>query len=241
MGNVLKPICFIPARGSSKGIPRKNIKKLGNKPLIVYTIETALESKIFEHVIVNTDDKEIAQIAKQYGAEVPFMRPKYLAGDKTGYWEVLIHAIKKLFSLGYKFNSVVSRDCTVPFITKHDLREAYRLYSEQDCDGVHTVCLSHPNPYFGMFEKNSNGFLLRSKISKKRIADRQSTPKVYEVNGVYINSVKKVLQTKDMFKGDILPYEISQINGFMIDSKLDFFIAEQIIKSIKKNNLMIND
>ena len=135
-----KSICFIAARGGSKGIPKKNLKILNKKPLIVHTIESELDANIFDAVIVNTDDKEIAQIAKQYGAEVPFMRPKYLSGDKILYGEVLIHAITKLFSLGYKFDSVVSRDCTVPFITKHDLRGAYRLYNEQDCDGVHSVC-----------------------------------------------------------------------------------------------------
>ena len=92
----MKPICIIPARGGSKGIPRKNIRRMLNKPLIAYTIEKSLESKIFSHVIVSTEDQEIAYISKKYGAEIPFMRPKNLAKATTGMAEVLIHAVTKL-------------------------------------------------------------------------------------------------------------------------------------------------
>ena len=81
----MKPVCIIPARGGSKGIPRKNIRKIGGKPLIAYTIMKAKKSKIFSHIVVSTEDKEIALIAKRYGAEVPFMRPKYLATDSIRY------------------------------------------------------------------------------------------------------------------------------------------------------------
>ena len=91
----MKSICFIGARGGSKGVKRKNIRLLDGKPLIAYTIESALDSKCFEHVIVSTDDKEIASIAKKYGAIVPFLRPKKLANDHSGMSDVLIHGILK--------------------------------------------------------------------------------------------------------------------------------------------------
>ena len=90
----MKPICFIAARGGSKGVKDKNIKKLGGKPLIAYTIESAKKSKIFSHVIVSTEDKLIAKIAKQFGAEVPFQRPKILATDNASFDDVLLHGIK---------------------------------------------------------------------------------------------------------------------------------------------------
>ena len=93
----MKPVCIIPARGGSKGIPKKNIRKIGGKPLIAYTIKKAKKSKIFSHIVVSTEDKEIALIAKRYGAEVPFMRPKYLATDSVTTDDVLVHAVKELF------------------------------------------------------------------------------------------------------------------------------------------------
>ena len=98
-----KPICIIPARAGSKGVSNKNIRLIAGKPLISYTIKSALESKIFSHVIVTTEDKKIAAIAKKYGAEVPFLRPKYLATDSTPMAPVILHAIKKLNSLGFFF------------------------------------------------------------------------------------------------------------------------------------------
>jgi len=222
----VKSICFIAARGGSKGVPRKNIRKLGDKPLIAYTIETALDSNIFDHVIVSTEDDEIASISKKYGADVPFMRPKYLAQDKVIYGDVVMHAITKLSNLDYEFDTIVSRDCTVPFIDKNDLKNAMNLYVTKECDGVHSVCRAYSNPYFGMYEPDSKGYLHKSKTTKKRITARQDSPIVYQVNGLYINSKKKLLKTKDLFAGKILPYEISQEHGLMIDDEVQFKFAE---------------
>ena len=123
----MKPICIIAARGGSKGVPRKNIRQLLNKPLIAHTIEKSIDSKLFDHVVVSTEDVEIAKIAKQYGAEVPFMRPKYLAKDTTGMAEVLVHAVTKLQSMQYEFDIFVNRDCTVPFIRNSDINSSIKL------------------------------------------------------------------------------------------------------------------
>ena len=99
-----KPICFIAARGGSKGVPGKNLKKIGGSSLIAHTIKKALKSKIFSHVIVSTEDNRIARIAKQSGAEVPFMRPKYLATDNASTMDVILHAIKKLEAMDLNMN-----------------------------------------------------------------------------------------------------------------------------------------
>ena len=98
---MMKPVCIIPARGGSKGVIKKNIRHIGGKPLIYYTIKSALDSKIFSHVIVSTEDKKIAAIAKKYGAEVPFVRPKSLAVDNTPLEPVLLHTIKKTKFIRY--------------------------------------------------------------------------------------------------------------------------------------------
>ena len=127
----MKPICIIPARGGSKGVPKKNIRKIAGKPLIAYTIEQALKSKIFSHVIVSTEDKEIARIAKKYGAEVPFMRPKSLATDTIRIDEVLLHAINELFKQKYTFDIMIWRDCTVPFIRNKDIKKSISVLKRE--------------------------------------------------------------------------------------------------------------
>ena len=123
----MKTICFIGARGGSKGVPRKNIRKLNNKPLIAYTIESALQSKLFSNVVVSTEDSEIAKIAKKYGAEVPFIRPKHLATDSAGFAEVMLHGIRELKKLDYEFDILVNRGCTVPFIRISDMKKAINM------------------------------------------------------------------------------------------------------------------
>ena len=129
----MKPICVIPARGGSKGVPKKNIRKINGKPLISYTIESALKSKIFSHVFVCTEDTEIAKISKKFGAEVPFLRPKKLAGGSVPMDDVLVDFIGKIISLGYKFDTFVWRDFTVPFIRDEYILGSIKLTKKEKC------------------------------------------------------------------------------------------------------------
>ena len=230
----MKPICFIGARGGSKGVPRKNIRPILGKPLIAYTIESSLKSRIFSHVIVSTDDKEIAKIAKQYGAEVPFMRPKNLATDNIGFAPVLYHGIKKLHSLGYEFDVVVERDCTAPFIRNVDVKKAVKLFGRKKPHAVFSAYRQHFNPYFNMFEKNPNGFIKLCKYLNERPRTRQESPPVFQMSGFIVYDVKKFLRFKKIILPKIIPYEIPSETGIMIDTKLEFKIVELIIK----NNLM---
>ena len=123
----MKPICIIAARGGSKGVPGKNIRIVNSKPLIAHTILKAIKSKLFSHVIVSTEDKKIALVSKKYGAEVPFIRPKKYAIDTASLDDVLYHAVKKLYSLGYNFETIVNLDCTVPFLRIKDIKGAVKL------------------------------------------------------------------------------------------------------------------
>jgi len=223
----MKPVCFIGARGGSKGVPNKNIRLLNGKPLITYSIETALDSNIFSSVIVSTEDERIGRIAKKYGAEVPFIRPKRLATDSAGMDEVIIHGIKKLRSLGYTFDILVNRDCTVPFIRNVDVTGSIELLKEKKCDAVFGVYKQHHNPYFNMMEPNSKGFLKYSKKLRKKIKTRQNTPTVYQLNGLFTLYVDRLLHTKwHMLK--VLPYEIPAETGLMIDTEFEFQIANMI-------------
>lgn len=227
----MKPICIIPARSGSKGIPKKNIRSMKGKPLIAYTIETAVNSKLFSHVIVSTEDPEITNISKQYGAEIPFTRPNYLATDTASNDEVLLHAISELHSIGFKVDVTVMRDCTVPFIDENDMKGALDLLNKSNCDAVFASVRAHPNPYFGMMEFNSEGFLEVSKVADKNYySRRQDTPIVYDIVGLFIHDVRKLLQTKNIIVPKILPYEISKEHGHMIDFEIDFKIAEFLLE-----------
>lgn len=226
----MKPICFIGARGGSKGVPKKNKKMFNGKPLIAYTIMKSLDSNIFSDVIVSTEDPEIAKIAKKYGASVPFMRPRSLATDNTGMDQVIFHAIRKMCELGYKFDILVNRDCTVPFIQNEDIKGAIKLLRLKKCDAVYGVYLQHHNPYFNMMEPNAKGFLKMSKSIGQRVKSRQSAPKVYQLNGLFTINVERLLKYGKWQMPKILPFEIPSETGFMIDTEFEFQIAELIAK-----------
>ncbi len=226
----MKPICFIGARGGSKGVPCKNIRPLAGKPLIAHTIEAALDSQIFGSVVVSTEDDEIARIARKFGADVPFMRPKKLATDTAGMYEVIVHAIKKMRSLGYEFNILVNRDCTVPFIKNMDIKRSIELLKNKKCHMVCGVYKQHHNPYFNMMELNSKGFLKFSKKLGKEIKQRQDAPIVYQLNGLFTLYVDKLLRYQKFYMPKILPYEISPETGLMIDTEFEFQIAEMIAR-----------
>ena len=228
---MMKPICIIPARAGSKSVPNKNIRLIAGKPLIYYTIKSALESKLFSHVIVSTEDKKIASIAKKYGAEVPFMRPRNLATDKTPQEQVLLHAVKKLNSLGIDFEIFVYRDCTVPFIDSSDMNGAIELLKKSDCYSTCASIKAHPNPYFGMWEPSKEGFLKISKTTDKVISRRQDAPIVYIIDGLFVFWTKKFLKTRKCLTSKMLPYEISREHSHMIDFEFDFKVAELLINS----------
>ena len=226
----MKPICIIAARGGSKGVPNKNIRLLGKKPLIAHTIESAIKSKLFSNVIVSTENKKITNIAKKYGATVPFYRPKKLATNNASMDDVLLDVIKKLKLLEYEFEVVVNRDCTAPFIQNSDIKESINLLDRKKCDAVVAGYNTHLNPYFNMMEKNASGYLEFSKKSKKRIESRQNAPVVYQLTGLQTFNVKQFLKYKRIYMPKILPLEILPETGLMIDTEFEFQIANQIAK-----------
>ena len=227
---VKKTICLIAARGGSKGIKRKNLRVLGNKPLIAHTIEKAIKSKLFDEVIVSTEDEEILKISKEYGAEIPFLRPKSLATDNADMDKVILHAIKKLKSIGYDFDVLVNLDCTVPFLRIEDIANTIKILRNKKCDGVYGVYRQHHNPYFNMMELNSRGFLEFSKKLKKRIKNRQDAPIVYQLNGLFGINVNQFLKTGKRYTEKIVPFEIAPETGLMIDTEFEFELAKTIVE-----------
>ena len=226
----MKPICLIAARKNSKGVPNKNIKLFLGKPLIAYAITDAKKSKIFQDVIVSTDDKKIARIAKTYGANVPFIRPKRIAQDSTSMNSVILHSIKELKKIGYEFNILVNRDCTAPFIRIPDIKKGVSLLNKKKNDAVVAVYKTHLNPYFNMMEFDSSKSLKFSKKTKKPVNNRQDAPIVYQLSGFQIINITRFLKYKKIYMPQVLPIEIPYETGLMIDSEFEFKIADCMFK-----------
>ncbi len=226
MTDKYETICIIPARGGSKGIPRKNVRKLAGKPLIAYTIAQALQSRYIDRTVVSTDDEEIADISKQYGAEVPFIRPSDLSGDDASTIDVLLHAIKWMEQYEkYNFDILVLLHTTTPLRRISDIDSCIKLLIETKADNVFSVTEAHRNPYFNMIELNSAGEI--SLVKKGNYITRQSAPKVYDLNASIYVWWKDILKNeKNIFLRKSKIYVMPKERSIDIDDDLDFRIAE---------------
>lgn len=224
-------LAIIPARGGSKGVPHKNIKTLYGKPLIAYTIESAYKSKIFEKVIVSTDDLEIAKISEKYGAEVPFMRPSSISGDDVSSDDVILHALKFYDN---KVECVCKLQPTSPLRTEEDIIRAYTLFQEKKADFLVSVCECEHSPLWtGVIKENLSMDDFIDEGVKR--ACRQELPSYYRLNGaIYMARTQKFIQNRSFFGKNSYAYIMSQESSVDIDNELDFFIAEQLIKSTRK-------
>jgi N-acylneuraminate cytidylyltransferase len=222
-------LAVIPARGGSKGVPRKNIRLLAGKPLIAYAIQTALASKLIDRVIVSTDDPEIAHIARQYGAEVPFMRPPELARDDSPEWLTWQHAIRTLEAMegftGVKVFVCVSP--TSPLRIVEDVDVCVRTLQEGDADLVITVRSADRNPYFNMVVLNEDGYAGLVIPPEGKIYRRQDAPSVYDMTTVaYAARPQFVLKASSMFEGKVKAVVVPTERALDIDTELDFKVAE---------------
>ncbi len=224
----MKPLVIIPARGGSKGIPHKNIKLLGGKPLICRAIDNARAVAPDSDICVSTDDSEIIQVVEDYGLKVPFIRPAELAADNSGTYEVLLHALSFYEQQGRTYDTIILLQPTSPFRRDEDISEALKLYSP-DIDMVVSVTEARANPYYNCFETDSDGFLHVSKGDGKYIR-RQDAPKAWEYNGaIYIinpQSLKR--ESLGEFKRRRM-YEMDELHSLDLDTPLDWRIAELLI------------
>lgn len=224
----MKLLFLIPARGGSKGLSNKNIKILNGKPLIAYSIEAALTTLPKGIVCVSTDSEEIRDIAKKYGAEVPFLRPEKLASDTATSEDVIKHSLEFYRDIGLEFDFVVMLQPTSPLRKSKDIINALKLVDEQT-ELIVSVKETDSNPYYVLFEENSHGILEPTK--KGTFTRRQDCPKVYELNGaIYIINVKMFLQKG--YRGlKMEKYEMEKINSIDIDDIWDFKFAEFFVKA----------
>lgn len=231
MGEIL---VVVAARGGSKGLPGKNTRPLAGKPLIAYSIQQALDWKRAKHVVVSTDSVEIAEIARRYGAEVPFMRPQELATDSARKELALRHALLKCEEL-YRENYeiLVDLDVTAPVRTVADLENCLELFRRERPKTLFSVVRSHKNPYFNMVEENHDG---RIEICKKRngyLWRRQDAPIVYAMNASIYFYDRNYLVTSENpspFSDHTRIYVMSDFSGVDIDRGIDFQFIEFLVK-----------
>ncbi|WP_421945858.1 cytidylyltransferase domain-containing protein [Pedobacter sp.] len=225
----MKALVVIPARGGSKGVPRKNIKLLSNKPLIHYTIEVAQELFDNDIICVSTDDEEIIKVSEEKGIKVPFVRPSFLALDTSGSYEVLLHAVSFYENKGYAPDTLILLQPTSPFRRGTHIQEALKLYSNH-LDMVVSVKETKSNLYH-TFEENEDGFLKRS--TEASFTRRQDCPKVWEYNGaIYIINIASLKKEPIADFKKIVKYEMDEFSSHDIDTVFDWEIAELIVKKI---------
>ena len=221
-------LAIIPARGGSKRLPRKNILNLAGKPLIAWSIEAGFKSKYIDETMVTTDDKEISEISKRFGASVPFIRPEKLADDFATRPEVIKHTIEYYQNkLQKKFDYLVFLQPTSPLRDESDIDSAIEYMMMKNADAVVSVCeLEHPIHWSGSLpqDKNMSKFLDNVAIQSRS----QDLEKYYRLNGaIYICNVKKFLEEGCVFlKENIFAFEMAQDKSVDIDTKKDFEYVE---------------
>lgn len=221
---------LICARGGSKGLPGKNIKPLNGLPLIAYSIKAALESGVVDKLIVSTDSKEIADVAMQYGAEVPFMRPDELATDTALSADVVYHAMTYIEQNETQYDRLLLLQPTSPLRKPEDIRNAVKLFNEKQCKsviGVSKAC-QHPSSFFQL--KNRE-IIEYDKVKKMANVNRQELEDFYKINGaIYLVDWSYFKQSKSFYSENTIAYIMASEKSIDIDDINDFEYAEFLLK-----------
>jgi len=220
-------LVVIPARGGSKGVPDKNIKLLGGKPLIQYTIEAAREIFSDDQILVSTDSKQIKEVVEGLGLEVPFLRPPELATDHAGTNDVIRHALNFVKKQGSKPKVLVLLQPTSPFRNAEHIKEALKHYSSS-LDMLVSVKETSSNPYYVLREENEKGYLVNSK--QGNFTRRQDCPKVWELNGaIYIINVDSFKSKNIVEFQKVKKFVMDEFSSHDIDDEFDWLMAQSII------------
>ena len=218
---------LIMARGGSKGIPGKNIKILGNMPLIYYSIDFARNFVKDEFICVSTDSELIQQVVLDRGLKVPFMRPSDLAADDSSSYDVELHALNYFEKRCVFFKKLIVLQPTSPFRKIEHFLEALKLYNDE-IDMVVSVKESEANPYYNLFEENSKGYLDKSKDGI--FTRRQDCLPVYQYNGsIYIVNVESLKQCPESNYKKVRKYVMPEYNSIDLDTEIDWKWAEFLI------------
>lgn len=228
MSNVLCTIC---ARGGSKGVKNKNIRLLHGKPLIAYSIEQALKTNLFDHVVISTDSDEIATTAQNSGAEVFFKRDAEMASDTAGKLQVIQDAFirsEKHYDKNYDY--LVDIDATSPLRKVSDIVGSYELLIEKKYNNLITAAPSRRSPYFNLVELVDDGKVQLSKLPDKDVVRRQDAPKTYDMNAsIYVWTRESILNDNSIFTDNTGLYVMPEERSIDIDSEIDFKLVELLM------------
>lgn len=222
----MKVLAVIPARGGSKGIPRKNIKILGGKPLIAWTIEAALKASSINRLIVSTEDEEIAAVAKQFGAEVPFLRPLALAQDDTPGIAPVLHAIEQLRD----YDWVLLLQPTSPLRSVEDIEGIIRFCRDEAAPSAVSVTQVSKHPFW-MYQRDDQNRLQPLIPNRPEITRRQDLPSVYVLNGaMYLARTDWLIQNQGFIGPETLGYPIPEVRSVDLDTPQDWRWVEFLIE-----------
>jgi pseudaminic acid cytidylyltransferase len=230
-------VAILPARGGSKRIPKKNISLFEGKPLISYSITAAKRSGVFDRIIVSTDSDEIAETAKKFGAEVPFVRPGELSDDHTATVPVVLHALDWLIENRYDVRALCCIYPTAPFIRAEDLKRGYRMLCEKSAASAFSVT-TFAYPIFRALKINQNG-RVRMIQPEYMNARSQDLPEAYHDAGqFYWADPARLQETISFMSEDALPVIIPRYLVQDIDTQEDWITAEHMFRSLRQKGLL---
>lgn len=224
----MKAIAIIPARSGSKGLPDKNIKPLNGKPLIAYSIEQAIASQKFDKVFVSTDSENYAQIAREYGADVSFLRSSDLASDNANTWDAVREVLVKFDELGEEFDTVMLLQPTSPLRDSEDILNAFKLMEEKSANAIESVVEVDHSPLWCNVLP-ADGCMDSFENPELSILPRQSLPQYYRINGAIYLLKRSELNEECMFTHNCFAYIMPKEKSVDIDGPIDFMLAELIM------------
>lgn len=232
-GSQMSSIAVITARGGSKRIPRKNIKPFLGKPIMTYSIEAALSSGLFDTVMVSTDDEEIAQIAKEYGAQVPFYRSERTSNDYAATADVVSEVLEEYAKCGIYYETACVIYPTAPFLTVDALKEAMEILLSGDADGVMPVVKFSFPPQRSVVMRN--GFLVPSDPESMKMRSQDLEPHYHDCGQFYCIRVASFLKQRAMVMAHTMPYLQDELTVQDIDTEEDWKIAELKYRLLHEN------
>ena len=226
----MRNLAVILARSGSKGLKDKNIKELSGKPLLAYTVEAALESGKYDLVHVSTDSELYADIAKEYGADVPFLRDENLSGDKASSWDAVRYVVSEYEKRGKYFDTISLLQPTSPLRDAKDIRKAFEVFETKDATGVVSLCEVEHSPLAcnTLPKDNSlNGFIDINKVGR-----RQDMGVFYRINGaIYIQRKDLLMKGDSIYSEGSYAYVMDKRHSVDIDDEMDFLMAKTILEN----------
>ena len=223
----MKVLCTICARAGSKGVANKNLRLIINKPLIVYSIEQAIATKLFDQIVVSSDSKEIREVALANGATFCVDRPAELATDTAPKLPAIKHCVENAEKKFGQFDVIIDLDATAPLRESSDIIGALELLQSAQADNVITGTPAHRSPYFNLVETDVNGIVSLSKPPANVVARRQDSPQCFDMNAsIYVWRRQALFANENLFTGNTRLFVMPRERSLDIDSQADFEMVE---------------